>query len=173
MSAFDDAFESTVKLEAASGDNATAYGITEAVGRKEGYMGAMSELPLETAKKIYQDRYWRPLQLDHIAEVSQPVALKLFDTGVNMGIGTAAKFLQRSLNALNRQQADYPDMRVDGAIGPKTVAAFRAFIDKRKPQGETVLLKAISSLQGARYIEIAESREENEKYIFGWLATRV
>ncbi|MFI9332183.1 glycoside hydrolase family 108 protein [Kitasatospora sp. NPDC052868] len=172
MSAFDDAFESTVKLEAASGDRA-AYGITEAVARKEGYTGAMSDLPLETAKTIYLDRYWKPLRLEAIAEVSQPLALKLFDTGVNMGIGTAAKFLQRSLNALNQQQADYPDMTVDGAIGPKTVTALRAFIDKRKPLGETVLLKAISSLQGARYIEIAESRDQNEKFIFGWLANRV
>lgn len=179
MSAFDDAFESTVKREEASGEHsadrggATAYGITEAVARKEGYTGAMSELPLETAKEIYQHRYWRPLRLEAIAEVSQPVALKLFDTAVSMGVGSAAKFLQRSLNALNRQQADYQDMTVDGAIGPKTVAAFHSFITKRKPQGEMVMLKAISSLQGARYIEIAESRDQNEAFVFDWLATRV
>ncbi len=40
MSAFDDAFEVTVKLEGAN-----AYGITEDVARAEGYTGAMSELP--------------------------------------------------------------------------------------------------------------------------------
>lgn len=168
MSAFDDAFEATAKLE-----GATAYGITEAVARAEGYTGAMSELSMEKAREIYQKRYWGPLRLDAIAEVSQPVAMKLFDTGVNMGIGTAAKFLQRSLNALNRQGADYPDMTVDGAVGPKTAMAFKKFIDKRKPQSEAVILKAISSLQGARYIEIAESREQNEAFVFNWLAIRV
>lgn len=133
----------------------------------------MSELPLEKAKEIHQKRSWEPLRLDTIAEVSQPVALKLFDIGVHMGTGPAAKFLQRSLNALNRQGAEYPDVTLDGAIGPKTVTAFRKFMDKRKPQGETVILKAISSLQGARYIEIAESREQNEAFVFDWLATRV
>ncbi|MFJ5138671.1 glycoside hydrolase family 108 protein [Streptomyces sp. NPDC088707] len=173
MSTFDDAFDHTVKLEGGDPTGASAYGITEAVARKAGYVGEMSELPLETAKNIYRDSYWKPLRLDDIAEVSQPVAMKLFDTGVNMGIGTAAKFLQRSLNALNRKQADYADMTVDGAIGPKTVSAFVTFMTKRKPQGETVVLKAISSLQGARYIEIAESREQNEAFVFGWLANRV
>ncbi|MEV0537586.1 putative peptidoglycan-binding domain-containing protein [Kitasatospora sp. NPDC050463] len=44
---------------------------------------------------------------------------------------------------------------------------------KRKPEGETVVLKAISSLQGARYVEIAESREQNEAFVFDWLANRV
>ncbi|MFE3431197.1 glycoside hydrolase family 108 protein [Streptomyces sp. NPDC059171] len=179
MSVFDDAFESTVKLEGAYSNHdgarggATAYGITEAVARKEGYTGAMSELPLETAKAIYRDRYWKPLRLEAVAEVSQPIALKLFDTGVNMGIGTAAGFLQRTLNALNRLGSDYPDISVDGVIGPKTVTALVSFINKRKPQGETVMLKAISSLQGARYIEIAESREQNEAFVFDWLANRV
>ncbi len=62
---------------------------------------------------------------------------------------------------------------MDSAIGPKTAVAFKKFIDKRKPQGETVILKAISSLQGARYIEIAEAREQNEAFVFDWLATRV
>ncbi|MFJ4703679.1 glycoside hydrolase family 108 protein [Streptomyces anulatus] len=168
MSAFDDAFEATVKLE-----GTTAYGITETAARAEGYTGAMSDLSMEKAKEIYQKRYWGPLRLDVIAEVSQPVALKLFDIGVHMSIGAAAKFLQRSLNALNRQGDDYPDVAVDGAVGPKTVTGLKKFMDKRKPQGETVILKAISSLQGARYIEIAESREQNEAFVFDWLATRV
>ncbi|WSB38966.1 hypothetical protein OG949_40095 [Streptomyces scopuliridis] len=90
-----------------------------------------------------------------------------------MGTGTAARFLQRSLNALNRQQADYPDMTVDGAIGPKTVTAFTTFINERQPQSETVILKALASLQGARYIEIAESRGQNEAFVFDWLTNRV
>ncbi|MGW9122970.1 putative peptidoglycan-binding domain-containing protein [Streptomyces sp. NPDC055663] len=90
-----------------------------------------------------------------------------------MGNGTAAKFLQRVLNVLNRQQADYPDMTVDGAIGPKTVTAFTTFMGKRKAEGETALLKAFSSLQGARYIELAENREQNEVFVFSWLVNRV
>ncbi|MCX4735778.1 glycoside hydrolase family 108 protein [Streptomyces sp. NBC_01363] len=156
-----------------TGDDVRSQPTAEAAVRAEGYTGGISDLPLEKAKEIYQSRYWRPLRPDAIAEVSVPVAMKLFDTGVNMGNGTAAKFLQRALNALNRQQADYPDMTVDGAIGPKTVTALVSFMNKRKPQGETVILKALASLQGARYVEIAESREQNEAFVFGWLANRV
>ncbi|MEU8672659.1 putative peptidoglycan-binding domain-containing protein [Streptomyces anulatus] len=168
MSAFDEAFENTAKLEGGA-----PYGITEDVAKKNGYTGALSELPLETAKDIHRSAYWRPLHLDNIAALSQPVALKLFDIAVNAGGRTAARFLQRSLNALNRQQADYPDATVDGVIGSKTVAAFGTFIGKRKQQGETVLLKALASLQGARYIELAEAREANEPFVFDWLANRV
>ncbi|MGW4891545.1 glycoside hydrolase family 108 protein [Kitasatospora sp. NPDC004240] len=179
MTAFDKAFEVTVAREggysnhAADQGGATNYGITEAVARENGYMGPMEDLPLEKAKEIYQRRYWKVLRLDSIAEVSEPVAQKLFDVAVNMGTGTAGKFLQRVLNVLNRQQADYPDMTVDGAIGPKTVAAFTVFVDKRKASGEMALLKALTSLQGARYIELAENREQNEAFVFGWLVNRV
>lgn len=179
MTAFDEAFEHTVGLEGGYSNHAddrggaTNYGITEAVARENGYTGSMKELTKEKAKEIYQRRYWKPLHLDDIAQFSKPVALKLFDIAVNMGIGTAGKFLQRTLNALNRQQADYPDMTVDGAVGAKTVSAFTTFMNKRKQQGETVILKAFSSLQGARYIELAENREQNEAFVFGWLANRV
>ncbi|MFJ1914965.1 putative peptidoglycan-binding domain-containing protein [Streptomyces sp. NPDC088147] len=63
-------------------------------------------------------------------------------------------------------------MTVDGAIGPKTVTAFIAFMEKRKQQGGVAFLKALTSLQGARYIELAENREQNEAFVFGWLVNR-
>ncbi|KAF9579035.1 hypothetical protein BGW38_004882 [Lunasporangiospora selenospora] len=179
MTGFDEAFEHTVANEggysnhAADRGVATNYGITEAVARENGYTGPMKELPLSKAKEIYQRRYWRPLHLDEISQLSQPIALELFDTGVNMGNSTAAKFLQRALNVFNRQQADYPDYPADGIIGPNTVAALTAFLAKRKPQGATVLLKALKCLRGARYIELAEGRQQNEAFVFGWLANRV
>ncbi|MFJ1597239.1 glycoside hydrolase family 108 protein [Streptomyces sp. NPDC088261] len=179
MTAFDKAFEVTVSLyggssnHAADRGGATNYGITEAVARENGYTGAMGDLPLEKAKEIYQRRYWSPLRLDGVAGASEPIALKLFDIAVNMGGGTAAQFLQRVLNVLNRQQADYPDMTVDGAIGPKTVSAFTTFMTKRTAEGEMAVLKALTSLQGARYIELAENREQNEAFVFGWLVNRV
>ncbi|MQY27323.1 glycoside hydrolase family 108 protein [Nocardia aurantia] len=179
MTAFDEAFENTVAHEggysnhSAGRGGATNYGITEAVAQENGYTGAMADLPLETAKDIYQRRYWNPLRLDEIAKISTSVAIELFDTAVNMGNGTAAKFLQRTLNVFNRQQADYPDTRIDGAIGPKTVSALQTFMMKRKQPGEAVLLKSLNSLQGARYIELAENREQNEAFVFGWMANRV
>jgi lysozyme family protein len=45
-----------------------------------------------------------------------------------MGVGTASIFLQRSLNVLNRQARDYADIKVDGWIGTKTIAALNGLI---------------------------------------------
>ena len=94
----------------------------------------------------------------------------------SIGMGksaVAAMFLQRSLNALNRQGRDWPDLMVDGAVGPASLQALRGLRAVRGPAGEAVLIKALNSLQGARYIEIAESRPRNESFVFGWLSSRV
>ncbi|WP_331751091.1 hypothetical protein OG215_37715 (plasmid) [Streptomyces globisporus] len=155
MSAFDDAFESVLKLHGgyanpgADKGGASVYGLDEYMVRKTGYTGPLKDFPLAKAKEAYQSHYWAPLNLDGVAEVSQPVALKLFDIALNRGRGRTAKSLQRTLNELNRQQADYPDVTVDGTVNPETIAALTAFMDKQKPQGETVLLDALASAQVA------------------------
>ena len=90
-----------------------------------------------------------------------------------MGTGTAAGFLQRALNALNRNGTDYPDLAVDGAIGTSTLAALASFLDHRGPAGEAVLIKAVEALQGERYLDLAERRPANEAFLYGWLANRI
>jgi hypothetical protein len=77
------------------------------------------------------------------------------------------------LNALNRGATDYPDMTLDGRIGPAMLAALDAFLARRKPGGEIVLLKAIEALQGERYVALAETRPANEAFLYGWLANRL
>ena len=104
---------------------------------------------------------------------SWPIAAELFDTAVNMGPGVATGFLQRALNALNRNGRDYADMAVDGAIGPATLAALTAFLDHRGTAGELVLIKAVEALQGERYLGLAERRPANEAFLYGWLANRI
>jgi lysozyme family protein len=152
---------------------ATRYGITEAVARRHGYTGPMRELPVVTAKAIYRADYWDAQSLDTVAMLSRRIAWELFDTGVNMGTGQAGEFLQMSLNAFNRQAADYPDIEVDGEIGHATLEALTAFLKRRGKDGETVLLRALNALQGAAYIELAERREKDERFVFGWFLQRV
>jgi len=36
-----------------------------------------------------------------------------------------------------------------------------------------VLLTALNCSQGARYLELAEGREKNEDFLFGWVLNRV
>jgi len=148
---------------------ATMWGITQKVARAHGYVGDMRYLPRNTAISIYEADYWTGPRFDQVAEVSQAVAIECFDTGVNMGPSVPAKFLQRWLTALNNQGKLYPDLTADGMIGPRTISALKSFIALRGKKGEQALVKALNCSQGARYLELAESRPANEEFIYGWL----
>ena len=152
---------------------ATRWGITEAVARAEGYVGDMRHFARPAAEAIYRRLYWRRPAFDRVAERAPLLAAELFDTGVNMGPVVAATMLQRVLNALNRGARDYPDLLVDGRIGPATLAALDAFLATRAPRGEQVLVKAVEALQGERYLSLAERRPANEAFLYGWLANRL
>jgi len=120
----------------------------------------MSSLEVYVSK-YYKSQYWDPNNLDLIN--SQPIANELFDTGVNMGTGIAARLLQEALNLCNRNQQDYPDMRVDGQVGPVTLKTLNGH---SRPQS---VLKALNVLQGQRYIYICERKPSQEKFFMGWL----
>jgi lysozyme family protein len=151
----------------------TRWGITQAVARQHGYTGDLRTFPRHEAVAIYRRLYWLRPAFDRIALRAPALAAEMFDTGVNMGPAVAATFLQRALNALNRGATDYPDLRVDGAIGPITLAALDAFLATRGASGETVLVKAVDALQGERYVRLAEQRPANEAFLYGWLAHRI
>lgn len=151
----------------------TNFGITVAVARANGYTGAMRDMPRQTAFTIFATEYWDKLNLDQIEARSPMVAEELADTAVNMGIGKAAEFFQRSLNALNDGGAVYPDLKLDLSIGPATVRAFNKFMDNRQQQAVMIMLRALNSLQGAFYIGLAERRMKDEKFLAGWLLNRV
>ncbi|MBJ6120434.1 glycoside hydrolase family 108 protein [Sphingomonas mollis] len=152
---------------------ATRWGITMAVAREHGWRGDMRHFLRSAAVTIYRRLYWDRPGLDAVAARAPLVAAELFDTGVNMGTATAVLFLQRVLNALNRGATDYADLTLDGRIGAATLAALDAFLRTRRAIGESVLLKAIEALQGARYLTLAERRPANEAFLYGWLANRV
>lgn len=145
----------------------TNYGITKAVAVTNGYYGDMRLMPRDFAFTIYASKYWDSLSANSLPEA---VAAEVVDAGVNMGVSRAAKFLQRSLNVFNKQGALYNDIIVDGDIGPGTLSALDAFLEFRD---EATLVKALNCLQGAFYIELAERREKDETFVYGWLKNRV
>jgi lysozyme family protein len=179
MNAFEEAWKETGRAEGGFVDDpddsggATNWGVTERVARKFGYTGDMRDLPQSTATQIAKKEYWDVMKLDDIAALSEPIALELFDTGFNAGTGRAGKFIQRALNVMNRKGQDYDDIVVDGAVGGKTVTALTAFLNKRGKDGETVMLRALNALQGEFYVELAERREKDETFVFGWFLHRV
>jgi len=151
----------------------TMYGVTEKVAREEGYMGPMNEMPQSVAVAIYRKRYWDPLKLAAVATFYPAVAYEMFDSAVNLGQGTAAKWFQRVLNALNNEESLFKDVEVDGAIGPQTLGSLRAFAERRGETGGRVLLAALNGIQAAEYIALTERRPKDERFVYGWLAQRV
>lgn len=177
--AFEKAFNHTVGVEGGYSDHPsdrggkTMFGITEAVARSYGYSGDMRSMPISIAKDIYSKKYWSKLNLDEIAVMSDELAAKLFDIGVNMGQARAGLFLQTALNAFNQQAKLYPDIVEDGDIGPTTIKTLRSYYTKRGVLGAKVMLRAANCLQGAFYIDISRSRQANEDFTFGWFANRI
>lgn len=105
---------------------ATNRGITQAVyDEARAAWGepsrAVKEIDGVEVHAIYRDRYWLAIRGD---DLPAGVDLVTFDAAVNSGPGQAGKWLQRAVNA-EAQARGRQALAVDGAIGPKTVAAAR------------------------------------------------
>lgn len=151
----------------------TNFGITVAVARANGYHGSMRDMPRSVAEAIYRKRYIVAPGFDKVFILSNAIGVELVDTGVNMGPAMAGMFLQRWLNGFNQPGSGYQDLFVDGQIGPISVDALRTFLERRGKEGEQVMLRALNSIQGARYLEIAESKPTQRKFLYGWIRARV
>jgi lysozyme family protein len=101
---------------------------------------------LMIAGEIYRERYWL---FDDVT--LQPIADKLFDMAVNMGLGTAVMMAQRCVGTTP-----------DGKWGPITLQAVN---------DATGLLQCLRSVSAQHYTTLAE--EDPAKYgsyLKGWLA---
>ena len=150
----------------------TMWGITADEARSHGYTGPMRDLPRDTAIAIYKADYWVGPGFDKLYAVSPTLAAKLLDTGINMGVGTGVKFLQRALNVLNQRGTQWPDLMVDGGLGQKTLDALAAFFKMRGKPAEAVMLFMLCAQQSVRYIEIAEKNPTQEDFEYGWQLNR-
>lgn len=115
-------------------------------------------------REFYKHYYWDVNLLDQIGD--QAIANEMFDTGVNMGTGRAAKFLQKALNLLNKNGRIYSDIVVDGRMGPNTLRAVASCLSYR---GNSYLYKIMNILQGAHYIDYMTKSPTQEKFAYGWL----
>lgn len=153
---------------------ATKYGITEKVAHENGYTGCMQDLTVEFARNVYYESYVRKPGFDKVlALAGTELAAELIDSGVNCGISRSSKWLQRSLNSFNRRGKIYPDILVDGSIGPASLRALASLLDHRgAEEAAQVLTKACNCLQGAYYIELGEASDKNEDFTYGWILHR-
>jgi lysozyme family protein len=122
----------------------TKYGID-----KRSHPGVdIKNLTKDQAKDIYFEKYWLKAQCDKLYPI---LAVTLFNYSVNMGIGQAAKFLQRAIGVV-----------ADGRIGPKTLNAVK---DKNP---ESVAIDMIDQGEGF-YRSLAKNKPVLRKYLKGWL----
>ena len=188
-----DLFDSAwAKLKGIEGDHsddpndsggATRWGVTEAMARKHGYQGDMRQLPADLAREICKAEFWDVLRCDDVGDLSASIAYELLDTGYNMGPTWPGKFLQTALNAFNRSdlpEPEWPELKVDGAIGDRTIAALDIFLGLDWPAGgvpaeapETIMMRALNAQQGVRYLRLAAARHKDEKFVRGWFLNRV
>ena len=140
------------------------WSVVDEYREKSGFPDNLNSAPglQELVLLFYKKEFWDPLNLDSVND--QPIANEMFDTGVNMGQGIAATFLQRAINIANRAGKDYADIKVDGAIGGKTVEVLNTSADQK------LILKLLNILQGSRYISICENNPTQERFLRSWMS---
>lgn len=151
----------------------TNWGITKSTARANGYSGEMKALTREEAYAILENAYWIKPGFESISHLSWSISFELCDAAVNIGPHYPCTWLQRWLNAFNKEQQLYRDLNADGLIGPMTLTALESFLNARGSEGEEVLLRALNCSQGAYYLNITEERRQNEQFVYGWLKNRV
>jgi len=146
----------------------TKWGITEAIARAFGYNGDMRDLDYDTAFAIYKNRFWFAPSFDKVAGISESLALEMFDYGVNSGVFRPVAALQRALNVLNRQGADYSDIQIDGRIGNITISILTRFASIRGKVGLAYLENMVKAQRTVFLMELAEKNPSQEKFENGW-----
>ncbi|MCB1923722.1 MAG: hypothetical protein KDJ27_08240 [Gammaproteobacteria bacterium] len=119
----------------------------------------------KAVEDFYKDTFWDRFKGDDIPD--QALANELYDTAVNMGVRRAVRFLQSSLNLLNRDQKDYADLVVDGWFGDKTLATVQMLLENDR--SSDMLVKMMNIQQGARYVEIMAGDTRQERFARGWI----
>ena len=108
----------------------------------------IANLTKDGAKEIYKEHYWNKNKVESLSEELRHI---YFDMCVNQGRGRAVKILQRSANAKGA------DLKVDGGLGPMTIAAV-----------SNVELDRVRAYRIKYYADLVTRKPDLEKFYFGW-----
>ena len=149
MAQFEIAVEKTLEWEGGYSNNPSDPGgeTNFGISKRNHPEVDIRNLTVDGAKAIYRAQYWKSLY-DQIS--SQLVGNKLFDMGVNLGVGTAVKILQQTLA-----------LPADGAFGPNTLFAVNR-------AGDAALAPYKQHLEGY-YNGIVAARPDQAQFLHGWL----
>jgi lysozyme family protein len=110
------------------------------------------EITDEEVEDIYYNEYWVP---GKCYKFPWPLYAVHFDGCVNSGVGQAGKWLQRAVGS-----------DADGAIGPKTIIAYEAKVDK---VGVDAIVQDILKQRNAFYKFLVKKDPTQKSFINGWL----
>ena len=108
----------------------------------------IKNLTKDEAKDIYYEDYWCANKVPHMPDDLKHI---YFDMCVNQGKGRAVKILQRAANAKGA------GLKVDGGMGPKTLAAMKG-----------VELQRVRAYRVKYYADLVTRKPDLEKFYFGW-----
>ncbi len=148
----------------------TNHGVTKAVAVSHGYTGSMKDLTKGMAQEIYYEDYIKKPGYEEVCRSSLAVCHKLIDAGVNAGPGRSSRWFQQALNSLNRGGTDYPQLTVDGKVGPGTVSAYQKLEAKRgRVKACELVLKLMDVQQGQHYMSLTNLNT----FTVGWVDHRL
>lgn len=176
LSRFDECFKLVLDSEGGYSDNTddkggkTNWGITEATLNAAFKVGIVShnnikDLTVEEAKTIYKVNYWDKCKCD---DLPKPLDLYVFDTAVNCGVGTSAKFLQEVIN----KAVGANILAVDGIIGAMTIGAVEGWLSRYKADCTFPVLFLCNLFMDRRlqyYSNIVAKNGSQLVFLRGWL----
>lgn len=107
-------------------------------------------------REFYKANYWDSLRLGEIKD--QQLAFNVFDTGVNMGTGRAAQFLQQAVNDTSNRAG----LVVDGKVGSDTLRAVNSL-------PAPLLYENYNKLRRAKYEAIVAAKPSQGVFMASWL----
>ena len=111
---------------------------------------------------FYRTEFWNPIKGFLIPD--QDIANMVFDVAVNGGVTRASKYFQQILNVLNRRGLDYPDLKVDGILGPKSITTLKLYLYRRD---RLVFLVFYGAKMVNHWLDFAKDNEDQEESING------
>ena len=108
----------------------------------------IKNLTEEGAKEIYKEHYWDRNKVEDLPENLRHI---YFDMCVNQGRSRAVRIMQRAANAKGA------NLKVDGGMGPKTIAAM-----------DGVELDRVRAYRIKYYADLVTRKPDLEKFYYGW-----
>lgn len=144
----------------------TNKGITKKVAVAHGYTGPMRTIPDDVVQSIYYRDYLVAPGYEPLVALDAAVTEELFDTTVNMGPARPSRFFQQSLNEI----CPTLNVRVDGKVGPATIAAFSRCQRTLLCQA---MLPRLDAKQLAEYDRLVRVNPSLKVFYRGWVNRRI